>query len=62
MTSFATQLQKAGLISYSRGRVELVDPEGLEHRACECRNVLRDQRARLNLRPIPDALSAARHA
>jgi CRP-like cAMP-binding protein len=62
VTSFATQLQKAGLISYARGQVELVDPKGLEHRACECRDALRQQRTRLNLRPIPDALSVTRQA
>jgi CRP-like cAMP-binding protein len=29
-------LQKAGLIRYRRGRVTLLDPEGLLERACEC--------------------------
>ena len=56
VTSFATQLQKAGLIKYSRGSVALVDPEGLEQLACECRRELQDQRQRLGLVPltVPD--------
>ena len=55
VTTFAAQLQKAGLISYQRGRVEIVDLAGLEHRACECRAALSDHRARLGLRPLPIA-------
>ena len=55
VTSFAAQLQKAGLISYQRGRVEIVDVSGLEHRACECRAVLKAQRVRLGLAPLPQA-------
>jgi hypothetical protein len=53
VNAFATQLQKAGLISYSRGSVELVDPAGLEHLACECRGELRRQRKRIGLEPLP---------
>jgi hypothetical protein len=49
VTAFAGQLQKAGLIQYQRGRVEITDIEGLEGRACECRGAIRDQRARLGL-------------
>ena len=31
-----TDLQKAGLIRYSRGRVKILDRQGLQKRACEC--------------------------
>jgi CRP-like cAMP-binding protein len=53
VNAFATQLQKAGLISYARGAVELIDPAGLEHLACECRNELRLQRQRMGLEALP---------
>ena len=53
VTAFATQLQKAGLISYQRGRVEVVDAAGLESRACECRRTMAEQRRRLGLKPLP---------
>ena len=49
VTAFAGQLQKAGLIQYQRGRVEITDIDGLEARACECRQAVRDQRRRLRL-------------
>ncbi len=49
VNAFATQLQKAGLIRYSRGRVTICDVEGLDGRACECRSVLREHRDRLGI-------------
>ena len=36
VTSAARNLQSAGLIRYSRGRLELLDRVGLEDGACEC--------------------------
>jgi CRP-like cAMP-binding protein len=36
-------LQTAGLIRYSRGRIAVLDRKGLEKRACECAEVLRDR-------------------
>ena len=36
VTSAARNLQSAGLIRYSRGRLELLDRVGLEEGACEC--------------------------
>jgi hypothetical protein len=36
VTLIARQLQAEGLIRYRRGRVEIVDRDGLEKRACEC--------------------------
>jgi len=36
VSAVAQSLQNAGLIKYSRGRVDVVDSEGLKHAACEC--------------------------
>jgi Mn-dependent DtxR family transcriptional regulator len=36
VTGGALKLQKAGLISHSRGRIKVLDPKGLEQRVCEC--------------------------
>jgi CRP-like cAMP-binding protein len=36
VTMLARELQGLGLISYRRGRIEIVDRAGLEARACEC--------------------------
>jgi CRP-like cAMP-binding protein len=36
-------LQKAGLIRYSRGKIAVVDREGLESASCECYAQIRDQ-------------------
>lgn len=47
VTGFATRLQQSGLIDYHRGRLEIVDRIGLERRACECREVVQQERVRL---------------
>ena len=47
VSAFAAELQRKGLISYRRGRVELIDRERLEATACECRAVMAEQRQRL---------------
>ena len=49
VTAFASELQQRGLIRYSRGKIELTDIDGLEQVACECRQVLVDERARLGV-------------
>src|ERR1700694_1931167 len=36
LTLIAQDLQTAGLIRYRRGRIEIVDRNGLEDKACEC--------------------------
>ena len=36
-------LQKAGLVSYSRGRMTVLDRTGLEAAACECYAIVREQ-------------------
>lgn len=40
VTAIAKELQDAGLISYSRGQITLLDRAGLESAACECYQVL----------------------
>jgi CRP-like cAMP-binding protein len=40
-------LQKAGLIKYSRGRITIIDREGLEGISCECYRIVREEFDRL---------------
>ncbi|MBK5207019.1 MAG: Crp/Fnr family transcriptional regulator [Polaromonas sp.] len=47
VTESAVNLQKAGLISYSRGRITVLDRPGLEKRACECYAVVKNEYDRL---------------
>lgn len=49
VTAFAAQLQRTGLVEYRRGKIDLLDAEGLAERACECREATREQRVRLGL-------------
>jgi CRP-like cAMP-binding protein len=51
VTSFAAQLQKAGLITYTRGKLDITDAAALEKRACECRTITRRHRQRLGWSP-----------
>lgn len=41
VTLVALALQRDGLIRYARGRIEVLDREGLEARACECYAVVK---------------------
>ena len=41
VTEAAGELQSAGYIRYSRGRVEILDRAGLESAACECYGIMR---------------------
>lgn len=43
----ASELQTAGLITYSRGHVTIVDRAGLERVACECYGIIRSTFVRL---------------
>jgi CRP-like cAMP-binding protein len=36
VTEAAGRLQDAGLIQYSRGKIRVLDREGLKHKSCEC--------------------------
>ena len=47
VTIAAGMLQKAGFIRYSRGRVTVVDREGLESASCDCYRIIRDEYERL---------------
>jgi CRP-like cAMP-binding protein len=41
VTAAAGNLQRAGLIRYSRGRIDILDRDGLEEAVCECYAVVR---------------------
>jgi CRP-like cAMP-binding protein len=47
VTDGATKLQNARLISYSRGRIKVLNRPGLEKRACECYAVVKKEYDRL---------------
>jgi CRP-like cAMP-binding protein len=47
VTQAAGNLQRAGLIRYSRGRIEVLDRTGLEARTCECYAVVKRESDRL---------------
>ncbi len=47
VTEAALKVQKAGLISYSRGRIKVLDRAGLEKRSCECYEVVKKEYDRL---------------
>lgn len=42
VTAAAANLQKRRLITYSRGKIQLLDPPGLEAAACECYGIVKD--------------------
>ncbi|MHB1403501.1 MAG: Crp/Fnr family transcriptional regulator [Thiobacillus sp.] len=50
ITEAAGKLQRAGLISYRRGHIEVLDRSGLETHACECYAVVKKEISRL----LPD--------
>ena len=47
VTDGASKLQNAGLIKYSRGRINVIDRSGLEARTCECYAVVKTEYDRL---------------
>jgi len=47
ITEAAGKLQRAGLISYRRGHITVLDRSGLESHACECYNVVKKEFHRL---------------
>src|ERR1700712_2935541 len=47
VTIDAHSLQHAGLIKYSRGKIQIIDVEGLRDGACECYTTVRSQYATL---------------
>jgi CRP-like cAMP-binding protein len=54
VTEGALKLQHAGLISYSRGHITVLDRPGLEKRSCECYAVVKKEYDRL----LPDTARA----
>lgn len=42
VTKAASALQQQGLINYSRGNIEILDPEGLAAAACTCYEIVRE--------------------
>ena len=51
VTDVATKLQAAGIISYSRGVIKIIDLPSLKALSCECYQTLHDQRAVQALAP-----------
>jgi CRP-like cAMP-binding protein len=47
VTVAAQALQRAGRVRYARGRLTILDRDGLEDDACECHRVLKNELARL---------------
>ena len=47
VTAVAGKLQKAGLISYHRGMLTILDRKGLEASSCECYEVVAKELDRL---------------
>ena len=52
VTEAALKLQTAGLIRYTRGRIEILDRPALEARACECYAVVKKEYDRLLPREV----------
>lgn len=47
VTAAALKLQEAGIISYSRGHITVLDRKALEHRCCECYGIVKNEQKRL---------------
>jgi len=47
LTEAAGKLQQAGIISYRRGHITVLDHSGLERQTCECYAVVRKELDRL---------------
>jgi Mn-dependent DtxR family transcriptional regulator len=47
ITEAAGNLQRAGMIRYRRGHIEVLERKGLEERACECYAVVHKELDRL---------------
>jgi CRP-like cAMP-binding protein len=57
VTVAAGHLQDAGLIQYSRGRIRILDRDGLEEMVCECYKIVNDEFNRLVGAPQKSELS-----
>jgi Crp-like helix-turn-helix domain len=45
VTEVATKLQAEGIISYTRGAIDMLDLPALRKRSCECFETLKEQNA-----------------
>lgn len=61
ITEVAGKLQVAGLISYSRGHIEVLDRPGLETQACECYKVVKKELCRLYSELVPSGHVTSTH-
>jgi CRP-like cAMP-binding protein len=52
VTTVARTLQEAGMVKYKRGKIEILDVEGLREGACECYETVKEQYGQL-LGPPP---------
>src|SRR5436189_1226316 len=52
VTAVARTLQEAGIVKYARGKIEILDVEGLRDCACECYETVKGQYGHL-LSPPP---------
>jgi hypothetical protein len=43
VTEIASQLQREGLIEYTRGKMKVLDRKGLEAKSCECYGIVKDE-------------------
>jgi CRP-like cAMP-binding protein len=43
VTTVARTLQEAGMVKYSRGKIEILDVEGLREASCECYETVKEQ-------------------
>jgi CRP-like cAMP-binding protein len=48
VTAVARTLQEAGMIKYTRGKIEILDVEGLRESACECHETVNEQYRQLS--------------
>ena len=48
ISNAAHEFKGAGLIDYTRGRIQMLDRQGLKARACECYGVIKDEYDRLS--------------
>jgi CRP-like cAMP-binding protein len=53
VTTVARTLQEAGMVKYSRGKIQILDVEGLRETACECYETVKGQYGQL-LGPPPE--------
>jgi CRP-like cAMP-binding protein len=47
VTTVARTLQEAGMVKYKRGKIEILDVEGLKDSACECYETVKEQYGQL---------------